>query len=492
MTPVELVYAVCVVLLSIYGFNSLVLTWLYLCHRHDPIPESPLPAEWPHVTVQLPMYNELHMVERLLTAAATLDYPQDRLEIQVLDDSTDDTRQLAARTVSRLRQQGVDVVHLARAERTGFKAGALAAGLVRAKGELIAVFDADFVPLPDFLRRVVPQFADPKVGCVQTRWGHLNRDYSCFTQTQALGMDGHFIVEQTARSRAGLFINFNGTGGVWRKSCIHDAGGWTADTLTEDLDLSYRAQLRGWRIGYLPEVIVPAELPAQVSAFKRQQARWAQGSIETALKLGGPLLRSGQPWAVKLEGIIHLTGYLVHPLMLIMVLLTLPMSHSQSWVLRMVPWLMTAAVGPPLLYAIAASVDGGNPGQRLHVLPMLVLLGTGIALSNTLAVLRAVLRRRQVFQRTPKFDLRQSSDQWVASNYALGADPLTLGEAALALFALGVLALTGIRSGPGAWLLMYAGGFSYVASATVLQTFQRQRWLATQPSLAAGKRGRIR
>jgi cellulose synthase/poly-beta-1,6-N-acetylglucosamine synthase-like glycosyltransferase len=489
---VEFVYALCVLMLSIYGFNSLILTWVFLRHRGEAVPMASPPTKWPRVTVQLPIFNELHMVERLLAAAAALDYPRDRLQIQLLDDSTDETRTLAALTISRLKAAGVDAVHLARQERAGFKAGALAAGLQQATGELIAILDADFVPPSDFLRRVVPSFADPRVGCVQTRWGHMNRDYSVLTQTQALGMDGHFVVEQAARSHSGLFINFNGTAGVWRRTCIDDAGGWTADTLTEDLDLSYRAQLRGWRIAYLPDVIVPAELPAQVSAFKRQQARWAQGSIETALKLAGRLLRSEHPWRIKLEGVIHLTGYMVHPLMLCLVLLTLPMSRSHSWVLHWVPLLMTAAVGPPLLYAVAASADATAPHARLRYLPVLVLLGTGIALSNTLAVLRALLGRRQVFQRTPKFDLRHKGDRWVASSYALGTDLLTVGEAALAVFALGVLVMTGIRSSQGVWLVMYAGGFGYVASISVLQFFEHRRWLAMSPSLAASRRGRTR
>lgn len=256
------------------------------------------------------------------------------------------------------------------------------------------------------LRRVVPHFADPTIGCVQTRWGHLNRDYSLFTQAQALGVDGHFVIEQTARSRAGLFINLTGTAGVWRRACIEDAGGWQGDTLTEELDLSYRAQLRGWQIGYLLDVVVPAELLAQISAFKRQQARWAQGSIQTALKLLGPLLHSDQPWSVKLEGVVHLTGYLVHPLMLLVVLLTLPMSFSHTWVLAAAPWLRTcirtpwmiAAAGPPLLYTVAQVVVSEHWRYRLRALPLLVLLGMGLALSNTWAVLKAVLGLRQGFQ----------------------------------------------------------------------------------------------
>ncbi len=492
MTIVEWMYLLCMTLLSVYGFNSLWLTWIYLRHRQDPPPELEAPDEWPRVTVQLPIYNELHTVERLLQASMALDYPRDRLEIQLLDDSTDETRRIAARAVQRCRSKVIDIVHLTRRNRAGFKAGALAAGLGNAKGELLAVFDADFVPQPDYLREIVPHFADPNVGCVQTRWGYLNRDYSLLTQAQALGVDGHFVVEQTARSRAGLFINFNGTAGVWRRACIEDAGGWTADTLTEDLDLSYRAQLRGWRIEYRPDVVVPAELPAQISAFKRQQARWAQGSIQTAIKLLRPLLRSAQPWMVKLEGTIHLTGYMVHPLMLLMVLLTLPVSLGRSWVLSAASWLMSAAIGPPFLYAVAQVVQGENWRRRLRALPLLVLLGTGIALSNTLAVLKALLGVEQSFQRTPKFALREVGDRWVQSIYALNADALVWGELGLTVLALAVVLAPGTDHGALPWMILYASGFAYVASVNLLQTFQRQRWLATLPRSSKSRLERTR
>jgi cellulose synthase/poly-beta-1,6-N-acetylglucosamine synthase-like glycosyltransferase len=499
MGIVELFYALCIVLLSLYGFNSLVLSWLYLRHRHDlPLTLAP-PRQWPHVTVQLPIYNELHTVEQLLAAVAELDYPRDRLEIQVLDDSTDATRQVTARTVADLRRQGVNVVHVTRAGRAGFKAGALAAGLDRAQGELIAIFDADFIPPSDFLKQALPHFGEPTVGCVQTRWGHLNRDYSLFTQTQALGVDGHFVVEQTARSRAGLFINFNGTAGIWRRVCIEDAGGWQGDTLTEDLDLSYRAQLRGWRFLYLPDVVVPAELPAQISAFKRQQARWAQGSIQTALKLLVPLLRSRQPFPVKVEGVLHLTGYLVHPLMLLVVLFTLPMSFSQSWVLAIAPWLMMAAAGPPTMYIVAQLTESGQERaragsgvlHRLRVLPLLVLLGVGLALSNSRAVLRALLGVRQAFQRTPKFALRRPGDNWEGSLYALRNDGLAWGELGLSFFALALLAAPGVHWGFAPWLLLYAGSFGYVAAVNLHQARQRRRWLATQTKPAGDRAARI-
>jgi cellulose synthase/poly-beta-1,6-N-acetylglucosamine synthase-like glycosyltransferase len=478
MIVVEILYAMCVLLLGVYGFNSLMLTWLYVRRRDPPTPPPP-PAEWPRVTVQLPIYNERHTIERLLRAAADLDYPRDQLQIQLLDDSTDETVDIAERMVNRLRHEGVEVGHITRKDRTGYKAGALSAGLDTATGELVAVFDADFVPQRDFLKRVVVHFADAEVGCVQTRWGHVNRDYSLFTQVQAMGIDGHFVIEQTARSRAGLFINFNGTAGVWRRACIDDAGGWQGDTLTEDLDLSYRAQLRGWRIAYLPDVVVPAELPAQISAYKRQQARWAQGSIQTALKLTRALLRSGQPWSVKAEGMVHLTSYMVHPLMLLTLLLTLPMSFSHSWVLAASPWLMFTAAGPPLLYAIAQVVQGKERRRHVILLPLLVLLGIGLAVSNTAAVLRAVLGTPSRFQRTPKFALRERADAWVKSNYALMGDPLLLGELAMGVLALGLLIVPSTDLGFVPWLIMYLGSFGFVATLGLSQLFQRARWLAT-------------
>jgi cellulose synthase/poly-beta-1,6-N-acetylglucosamine synthase-like glycosyltransferase len=499
MAIVELVYALCAILLSVYGLNSLILTWLYFRYRHQPISiqtsqqtikASHSQTTLPLVTVQLPVFNELHTVDRLLEAAAALDYPHDRLEIQLLDDSTDATRWVASRAVARLRAQGKNVTHITREDRQGFKAGALAAGLAKARGELVAIFDADFVPSPDFLERVVPQFDDPDVGCVQTRWGHLNRDYSIFTQTQALGVDGHFVVEQTARSRAGLFINFNGTAGVWRRACIVDAGGWQGDTLTEDLDLSYRAQLRGWRMVYLPDVVVPAELPAQISAFKQQQARWAQGSIQTAKKLLPSLLRSDQPWPTKLEGAIHLTSYLVHPLMLLVIFLTLPMSFSRSWVLAVAPWLMIAAVGPPLMYTAAEIADGAGWGYRLRVLPLLVLLGMGLALSNTRAVLKAALGQRQPFRRTPKFALERPGDMWASSLYAMQGDALVWAELGLAAFALALLASPGVHWGFAPWLLLYAGGFGYVAAVNLRQVREHRRWLATRPTSVATRSAR--
>jgi cellulose synthase/poly-beta-1,6-N-acetylglucosamine synthase-like glycosyltransferase len=259
--------------MAIFGLNSLILTLLYLRSNHRQAPKSPLPENdslWPPVTIQLPVYNERYMARRLLKGITALDYPRDRLQIMALDDSIDLTTRLVSRLVEECQFKGFDIQIIHRDDRFGYKAGTLAAGLKQATGDLVAIFDADFIPDPSWLRRTVPEFSDPRLGCLQIRWGHTNRAYNLLTLTQALGIDGHFIVEQTARSRNGLFLNFNGTAGIWRRAAIEDAGGWQADTLTEDLDLSYRAQLRGWCIGYPSDVVVPAELPAQVEAFKSQ------------------------------------------------------------------------------------------------------------------------------------------------------------------------------------------------------------------------------
>src|SRR5574341_398096 len=277
--------------LSIYGFNYLLMSWFYWRKRGE-APPRPALDDPPRVTVQLPIYNELYVVERVIDSAVALDWPRDRLQVQVLDDSDDETTQIAQARVDYFRRRGMDITLIRRTNREGFKAGALAAGLEGANGEFIAIFDADFVSPPDFLKQIIPHFAGRHdLGLVQTRWGHLNANYSTLTRVQALALDGHFVVEQSARQRNSLFMNFNGSAGVWRRACIEDAGGWQADTLSEDLDLSYRAQMRGWRIGYAPDVVVPGELPSQVEAFKKQQFRWAKGSFQVVRKMLPEVLR---------------------------------------------------------------------------------------------------------------------------------------------------------------------------------------------------------
>src|SRR6267142_5716959 len=293
-------FFVCIIL-AVYGWHRYYLVYLYLKNRgKEPKPGPPLsPA--PVVTIQLPLYNEMYVADRLIEAVCRIDYPRERLEIQVLDDSADETRSIAEQTVRRFAAEGIDIKYYHRVDRIGYKAGALEAGLKVARGEFVGIFDADFIPTADFLARLMPHFRDPKVGMVQARWGHINQDYSLLTKIQAILLDGHFILEHGGRNRGGRFFNFNGTAGVWRRSAIADAGGWQHDTLTEDLDLSYRAQLRGWRFVFVSDVIAPAEVPVEMNAFKSQQHRWAKGSVQTCLKLLPRILRADLPLGVKVE-----------------------------------------------------------------------------------------------------------------------------------------------------------------------------------------------
>src|SRR5213592_3811042 len=310
--------------LSAYGLHRYFIIYLFLKNRK----RAPVPAarfeQLPVVTVQLPIFNEIYVAERLLRSVSELNYPRDRLQIQVLDDSTDDTREITANCAAELRQRGFDVELIHRLERTGFKAGALERGLATARGEFVCILDADFVPPPYLLRKTVDFFTDPKVGMIQTRWGHLNRGYSLLTRVQAMFLDGHLVLEQTARSRSGRFFNFNGTAGLWRKSCIEEAGGWQHDTLCEDLDLSYRAQLVGWKFIFLPDVVTPAELPVDMNGFKSQQHRWTKGSIQTGRKLLPAIWRSSYPWKVKLEAFFQLTNNLSYVFVVILALLIVP------------------------------------------------------------------------------------------------------------------------------------------------------------------------
>ncbi len=321
-------------ILGIYGWHRYYLVYQYMKHK-DQVPGPPPPVDdWPVVTVQLPIYNEMYVVDRLIAATCAIDYPIDKLEIQVLDDSTDETRQIAELAVRRQAARGFDIKYIHRADRTGYKAGALEAGLRVARGPLVAIFDADFVPPADFLRKTVPYFGDTRIAVVQARWGHLNHDYSLLTRIQAVLLDGHFVLEHGARNRSGCFFNFNGTAGVWRAAAITDAGGWQHDTLTEDLDLSYRAQMRGWKFLFLPNLVTPAEVPVEMNAFKSQQHRWAKGSIQTCRKVLPELLQSDLPRKVKVEAFFHLTANFNYLLMLVLSVLMFPamvVRYNMGW-----------------------------------------------------------------------------------------------------------------------------------------------------------------
>ncbi len=400
-------FALTQVSLLLYSAHRIV-TLFRRVRRPSADAPPPRPTTWPCVTVQLPLYNERLVAERLVDAAARMRYPRQLLQIQILDDSTDQTTERAALAAARHRARGIDIEIVRRPDREGFKAGALAEGLRRARGELIVVFDADFVPGPDFLRSMVPYFSDPRVGMVQARWGHLNRDRSLLTVAQAVMLDAHFLVEHEARMRSGLFFNFNGTAGVWRRTCIESAGGWRHDTLTEDLDLSYRAQLEGWRFLLAPHVVAPAELPAEVRALQSQQRRWAKGSIQTARKLLPKVWRSGLPVRIKLEAVFHLTGNLAYPLVLLSGLLLLPVIALQSTLspgAAAAVDLVAISVGliPVFLFLASGQIAAGARGWRIvrDVMAVLVV-GAGLSVNNSLAVLQGFQRRVGDWERTPK------------------------------------------------------------------------------------------
>lgn len=466
-------YAVVALWLSLYGFQALALTVLYFRHRRASSPAAAIAeSDWPSVVVQLPVFNERYVVERLIDSAAALDYPRDRLIIQVLDDSTDDTTEIAAARAAFHRNAGIDVRVLHRDDRRGYKAGALAWGLRQVDGEFAAVFDADFRPRPDFLRRTIAALtARPDVGMVQTRWSHLNDEYSYLTHVQSLALDGHFVVEQTARNRSGLLINFNGSGGVWRRACIDDAGGWQADTMTEDMDLSYRAQLAGWHTLYLPDVDAPAELPAQMEAFKRQQARWAQGSMQCLRKLSPLILSSDLAWYQKLMSLVHISGYLSQPLIVLLLLTLLPILWVREATPSFLVALAAASVGPPLLYVVAQVALYSDWKRRFAYLPALLAVGAGMTWSTTRAVWLGLTSWGGVFKRTPKFRLEGRTGHWTSNAYRLGADWTVLGEIVLFVYAVATAGVAIVRGQYGMlpFLMLYVVGYAVVAASTLWQ-----------------------
>jgi cellulose synthase/poly-beta-1,6-N-acetylglucosamine synthase-like glycosyltransferase len=472
----EFLYLVNVGLLAIYGINALILAGLRRW-RHHPISiiDPDAETEWPQVTVQLPIYNERYVVERLMNSVAALDYPRDRLQIQILDDSTDITKDIVSQLIASQQRSGIDIMHIQRSNRQGYKGGALSNGMKTVKGDFIAIFDADFIPPPDFLKRTLPYFdGDKNIGCVQTRWGHLNRENSLLTRTQANGIDGHFIIEQETKSEAGFFLNFNGTAGIWRRGCIEDAGGWHHDTLTEDLDLSYRAQLRGWKIQYLPHVMTPAELPELLSALKSQQFRWAKGSIQTAKKLLRVLWMSSQPLLVKIEGTIHLTHYAVHPLMLINLLLILPLLLSKNFILHIYPVFALAAIGPLFMYLTAMGKRDVPLLRRLSNLLMLVLLGMGLSLNNSRAVGEALFGIQSPFKRTPKYNLHNRQSVGKHLDYLLPKGAGVWFEALMGIYALGLLlfAISLGNWGLVFWLSLISGGYAYITIISIKQSME--------------------
>jgi cellulose synthase/poly-beta-1,6-N-acetylglucosamine synthase-like glycosyltransferase len=472
---ISVIYILVSICLVIYSINSLYLLILY--HRSKEVnPDSQVIDEWPSVTVQLPVYNELNAIERLINSVARFDYPATHLQIQILDDSDDQTTALISGIVRMLREDGVNISHIHRETRSGYKAGALANGMKQVTGDFIAIFDADFLPPPDFLKKTIPYFSDPKVGCIQCRWGHTNRDFSLLTKLQAMAIDAHFMVEQTARSRNGLLLNFNGSGGVWRKACIEDSGGWQSGTLTEDFDLSYRAQIKGWSIAYLPNIVVPGELPAHIQAYKNQQFRWARGSIQTARKLLIPLLKSDIPFRKKIMGCLHLTHYMVHPLILLSLVLSLFFNYEMSIVVRWLPLLMLTMLISPLLYLTCPAPEAPEWKKRLILIPPLMLMSVGISLNNARAALSGLLIRNEgVFIRTPKYAFQSNVRNWKNSHYAIIRSNWVSWELMIALvvmvFLIQSILTKNINLIP--WLIFYEFGYGLIALFTISQRSPR-------------------
>lgn len=448
-------YGLALLLLFLYncGQLSLIISYLRSNRQRRRISAS-LPTlteeQLPRVTVQLPVYNELYVVERLIDAVAKLHYPAEKLDIQLLDDSTDETVDIIASRVAFYQRMGVPIQHIRRPERTGFKAGALAYGLTIAKGEFIAIFDADFVPDPDFLLKTVPHFSDPRVGIVQTRWEHLNEDFSLMTQLQAFGLNAHFTIEQSGRYESGYLANFNGTGGVWRKAAIADAGGWQSDTLTEDLDLSYRAQLRGWKFVYREDIGSPAELPVAMNALKSQQYRWMKGAAECARKLFRKVLRTpGVSLSMKIHAFFHLFSSATFILVLILGVMSVPLIYIRNqhpeweWAFYVINLFQLNLLILITFYGIPFFLfERGNKAKIIWYFPMYSSLMMGLSLHNTIAVIEGYAGRKTPFVRTPKFNVKAASDRWDANKYvSRRVSWLTLVEGLLMLYFFGGLLL---------------------------------------------------
>ncbi len=412
-------------ILFLFGLQSAVMVFFYAKTRRIERIAPPMPTEAPMVTIQLPLFNEIYVIERLVESVCAMEYPKDRMEIQVLDDSTDETVEVARQIVARYAAQGFDITHIHRTNRSGYKAGALKEGLAIAKGEFIAIFDADFVPKPEFLQKTIPHFfGGEKIGMVQTRWEHLNEDYSFLTRAQALALDGHFAIEQQVRNKAGFFINFNGTAGVWRKETIYDAGNWHYDTITEDTDLSYRAQLRGWNFIYLNDVTSPAELPAEINAFKAQQFRWTKGTIEVAKKILPTVWRSELPLRIKVQSTFHLAANIVFPFIILVALLNVPLviiknvMPQYGWYFDLMVIFTLASISTFTFYTVAQyTIHREDWQKRIFLFPLFMAGSMGLAINNTRAVLEAIFNKKSEFVRTPKFKVEKTGDNWKSNKY---------------------------------------------------------------------------
>lgn len=488
------VYGIALLLLCTFGIHRYYLSYIYSRNKNNtPAPKGRF-NKLPVVTVQLPIYNEMYVVERLISTVCNLDYPRDLLEIQVLDDSTDNTTEIAQNCVEYYKDKGFNISCLHRENREGYKAGALREGLKSAQGDLVAIFDADFMPPADFLRKTVDYFVDSQVGIVQVRWGHVNQDYSTLTKSQSILLDGHFIIEQSARFNNGLFFNFNGTAGVIRKSCIESSGGWQHDTLTEDLDLSYRAQLSGWKLVYLKDTTADAELPVDMNAFKSQQHRWAKGGVQTAFKILPQIFKNKElPFKVKSEAFFHLFGNISYILLLILLLLMFPMGffwQSVTWHNLVLFNLFAISAGTlsfAFFYALTVKeTHGKNWLNYLKYVPVAISVGAGIAVNNSKAVIEAFLGKQSEFRRTPKFAVTSKSDNWKARNSYISSKEITaLVEITLGLLFL-LQTLYAVYKGYYGWipfLLIIQFGFLYTGFLSIFHSNEKKSAQSTVNTL---------
>lgn len=435
-----ILYSIAISVLAFFGLHKFFLLHIYNKHKNKKLKNPPQPPTWPLVTVQLPLYNEKYVLKRLIRSIINFDYPKDNLNIQVLDDSTDSTSKVAERIVNFLSSKGINIEYIRRANRQGFKAGALDYGLKKSTAEYIAIFDADFVPNRDFLKKTLPHLIQPGIGMVQTRWGHINREYSLLTRLQAILLDAHFLIEHLARHRSGKFFNFNGTAGMWRRTAIIDAGGWQHDTLTEDLDLSYRAQLVGWKFVFLPDVVSPAELPIEINSYKNQQHRWAKGSVQTALKLIPRIWKSDFSLAIRLEALIHLSNNFAYLLMIIPSLFIIPILKFQlemnwKWPLLVYLFVFFSATLSIIIYYITAIEDSmGKRWPYILYVPLLMSLGIGLSINNGRAALEALFGYKSDFKRTPKFCIEGRKGTWKRKGYQSAKNYLYFIEFFFALY----------------------------------------------------------
>ena len=488
---VMITYFLSLTLLFFFGSSGFVMIYEYFKHRNKQDEKLPELNEFPPVTIQLPLYNERYVAERVIEATCNIAYLPENFEIQVLDDSTDDTVEVVAEVVKKYQEKGFDIKHIHRKNRQGYKAGALKEGLAVARGEFVAIFDADFIPKPDFLLKTLPYFlSNPKIGMVQTRWEHLNSEYSLLTRTQAMALDGHFVIEQNVRNKAGFFINFNGTGGIWRKECIMDAGNWEADTLTEDLDLSYRAQLKGWKFKFLNRVTSPAELPSEINALKSQQFRWTKGAVETARKILPKVWKSNLTLGKKIHSTFHLTSNIVFPFILLAGILNVPLifiKHQGGYenYFTIMGVFVFAFIGSFLFYLYSQKDIYPDWQRRIFLFPLFMAGSMGFAVNNTKAVFEGLIRKKSEFVRTPKYKITDKKESWAGKSYTPVKVSFTvILEAVLAVYCFfGVISsIYFLEIAAVPFQLLFSMGYGLVAYLSL-----KHAWLGRKTKLTINK-----